>query len=120
MSIRDIIAAATSGPWHFESTVERDGDDLVLTAEVWNDDDYDAKSPVCECLLPDATPNTEYDRSYGDTDARFIATFDPTHVALLEALYEAWLEDASECSDWVEDAGNAIIAYRREHGYLDE
>ena len=70
MSIRDIIEAATPGPWRIATSKSVKVGDKTL------------------CRTHDR--KWRYGNDEQETaDARFIATFDPEHVALMEAVCEA-------------------------------
>ncbi len=141
MSIRDIIEAATPGPWergdhwwiqgadhcqcrdsygplvykgrmningrmmeaHVHRMPEPTITDCITTA--WLDER--THKPHCVVIETD-----ECGFMY-DADARFIATFDPEHVALMEAVCEA--ED-NGTDDELTTAGAALQAYRKERG----
>lgn len=106
MSIRDIIEAATHGPWESDDN----GNVFDPSVSPMHDDPRMAMSSV--------------------VDARFIATFDPEHVALMEAVVEAlaraganYWRIGDECRAWhsdvdavadVREALDALTAYRKE------
>jgi len=94
MSIRDIIEAATPGPWRIATSKSvKVGDRTICRT-------HDRK--------------WRYGNDEQETnDARFIATFDPEHVALMEAVCEA--ED-NGTDDELTTAGAALQAYRKERG----
>ena len=93
MNIQDIIEAATPGPWRY------------CGAGAWEHTRCDAEQPY-----PSEDPRLG---GASDADARFIATFDPEHVALMEAVCEA--ED-NGTDDELTAAGAALQAYRKERG----
>jgi hypothetical protein len=92
MSTRDIIEAATPGPWRY------------CGAGAWEHTRCDAEQPY-----PSEDPRLG---GASDADARFIATFDPEHVALMEAVCDA----AKRNDDELTTAGAALQAYRKERG----
>jgi len=108
MSIPDIIEAATPGPWRIATSKSvKVGDKTICRT-------HDRK--------------WRYGNDEQETnDARFIATFDPEHVALMEAVCEA----ASKIEFYSSDDGwdrtwlgaretamayEALQAYRKERG----
>jgi hypothetical protein len=101
MSIRDIIEAATAGSWRIATSKSVKAGDRTI------------------CRTHDR--KWRYGNDEQETnDARFIATFDPEHVALMEAVCEAaearhqeWTRDTYIAID---DAIAALQAYRKEHG----
>jgi len=104
MSIRDIIEAATSGPWSHD-----------LEATGWDE----VFGPMIEGPAHTVAATNFHDEEQAEADATFIAVFDPTHVALMEDLYEAFthaIEHADEDSDAPYLAHEALTDYRKEHG----
>ena len=96
MSIRDIIEAATPGPWSkYPSRL-----DTATTVVDFADRD------LCDVRCS----GSPVDMHYATT--RFIATFDPEHVALMEAVCDA----AKRNDDELTTAGAALQAYRKERG----
>lgn len=89
MSIRDIIEAASEPPWGIK---------------LWEHDSIaDITDAEGHYLAQDADPS----------DADFIATFDPTHVALMEAVVEAaGIRVGGIDADGLEAALDALDAYR--------
>ena len=71
MSIRDIIEAATPGPWEASNPSYLTGECSIARRSTQG--------------LPLGISNMSIDPH----NARFIATFDPEHVALMEAVCEA-------------------------------
>ncbi len=140
MSIRDIIEAATPGPWFVDDP--GDGNRLFVgnradgrTHGLWQIV-HMSSDRMCDLT-------EEAERRYR-ADARFIATFDPEHVALMEAEHRAveryfvafdYLGVAGSSDDVSPDtlrmahremyearealkiAHESIPAYRKEHGY---
>lgn len=113
-SIRDIIENATPGPW-----MESHGMDYraaVYTHHYGGGPHVIARSDIRE--------------------AAFIATFDPEHIALMEAYiqvnlrqedcnnrrftgfsYDDWVKESEEIvADYIV-AEKALLTYRKEHGY---
>jgi len=98
MSIRDIIEAATPGPWWTAGGV------------VSADNEYATSSDPYVFQVP-------IDPSWDN--ATFAATFDPEHVALMEEVYEAFtysIENPDEDSDLPYHAHERLTAYRKERG----
>lgn len=98
MSIRDIIEAATPGPWWTAGGVVS-ADNKYVTSS----DPYVFQVPI--------------DPSWDN--ATFAATFDPEHVALMEAVCEAaagYIEDRSWCVTILANAAYYLAAYRKERG----
>lgn len=75
-NIRDIINAATPGPWKWGEYdhLEHYGEPFMY--------------PECSCGCYKYERGF-YDTSMGDSNKRFIETFDPEHVALMEAEHRA-------------------------------
>jgi hypothetical protein len=95
MSIRDIIEAATPGPWSkYPSRL-----DTATTVVDFADRD------LCDVRCS----GSPVDMHYATT--RFIATFDPEHVALMEAVCEA-ARDGIPCQH--EYASSACLVAMRE------
>ena len=103
MSIRDIIAAVTPGPW-----------------------EHDGRGNICDPRVNEMHDDPRIAMS-SDADARFIATFDPEHVALMEAVCEAASKIEFYSSDdgwdrtWLGASETAMAyadlqAYRKERG----
>lgn len=152
MSIQDIIEAATPGPWErgdrwwiqgasqclcrdsygplvYEGRMKLNG--RMMEAHVHRTDEPSISNGITTSWLDERThkPHNvviETDE-YGlmdDADARFIATFDPEHVALMEAVCEAAEDDyMAEPHDDHErnrlatlNAVAALQAYRKERG----
>ena len=94
-AIDSIIAAATPGPWMIElaswNSHREEGTPIVRQA------DYGAI--VCSCVKSQ------------DDNATFIVTFDPEHVALMEAVIEAGDAPISG-----QEAREALDAYRKARG----
>jgi len=110
MSIRDIIAAATPGPWD-------DAYGFVRTMPVAENGRHVGGSMG-------VVQATEFN-SNGHSDSAFIATFDPDHVALMEAVVEAvdavdvlggasTAESVQAAGRAVWDTRKALAAYRKE------
>jgi hypothetical protein len=104
MSIRDIIKAATPGPWRIATSKSvKVGDRTICRT-------HDRK--------------WRYGNDEQETnDARFIAAFDPEHVALMEAVCEAvgrcgsgLVMDAPHEWRTVAEAYDDLQAYRKERG----
>ena len=116
MSIRDIIEAATPGPWRLATSKSVKVGDMTI------------------CRTHDR--KWRYGNDERETaDARFIATFYPEHVALMEAAGEAaadYLQDAcNECGfrtcempdsdigcslDDIRNTLATLVAHRKERG----
>ena len=125
MSTQDIIEAATPGPWEVRG--------CVVPGEAI---DYCYKDGNASIRLPVANTGVcDSKRLNPKSDARFIATFDPEHVALMEAVCEAaadYLQDTcNECGfrtcempdsdigcslDDIRNTRAALAAYRKERG----
>ena len=109
-NIRDIIGAATPGPWKWEFSegstgVRGAGNKHVLSSWAWEEGPADV-----DCDYP---------------DAEFIVTFDPEHVALMEAVIEPTLlmdeRHPGHLHELIErrnTAVDALIAYRKERDLL--
>jgi hypothetical protein len=117
MSIRDIIEAATPGPW-FEDD-PGDGNRLFVgnradgrTHGLWQIV-HMSSDRMCDL--------TEEAERRHRADNRFIATFDPEHVALMEAELQAG-RHAWGFQHWphaalaYNEARDALTAYRKERG----
>ena len=111
-NIRDIIEAATPGPWRVD-----DFGDIIAGSGVI------ALQPATSCFE---------EKFVADRDATFIATFDPEHVALMEAVCEA-ADESTTCAECYDDcelthicgaqrttrrALSALTTYRKERGLL--
>jgi hypothetical protein len=113
MRIRDIIEAATPGPWEVRG--------CVVPGEAI---DYCYKDGNASVRAPIANTGVCDDKRLNPkSDARFIATFDPKHVALMEAVCEAvgrcgsgLVMDAPHEWRTVAEAYDALQAYRKERG----
>ncbi|MDY0341039.1 MAG: hypothetical protein RBS17_07485 [Coriobacteriia bacterium] len=110
MSISDIIEAATPGPWIHQPRCTQHRATAVGTSGSY--------PFICECGYPINKAAHPQDIA----DARFIATFDPEHVALMEAERVAarHLRSTPEYQDEAiarhEAACKATDAYRKERG----
>lgn len=102
MSIRDIIAATTPGPWHVNHYKQEPHDWLhsVVTGVVFD-------VALCEKSHP-SHPAKEV-----RANADFIATFDPEHVALMEDAIQAYRAAGISTTESI-----ALTAYRKERGLL--
>lgn len=116
MSIRGIIEAATPGPWEVRGCIVP-GEAIDYC---YKDGNVSVRAPVA------ATGVCDNKRLNPKSDARFIATFDPEHVALMEAervAARAFITDRAsgagfairKYDEWV-DACEATDAYRKERG----
>ena len=148
MSIRDIIEAATPGPWERGDHWWIQGADHCECLDSYGPIVYKGRMHINgtmmeahvhrmpEPITTEGITTAWLDKrthkphsvvietdEYGlmdDADARFIATFDPEHVALMEAVCEAakarhkeWTRDTYITID---DAIAALQAYRKERG----
>ena len=101
MNIRDIINAATPGPWKWGEydQLESFGETIMF--------------PSCACGGYKFERSIE-DMAPCDGNKKFIATFDPQHIALMEAVIEAGDSPISGPQSRM-----ALDTYRKERG-LDE
>lgn len=105
MSIRDIIEAATPGPWRHSSGA-------FVDAVV--NDEIGTNQPVAAVLES---------AQFGEPmpyhqNARFIASFDPEHVALMEAVCEAAEDVADEVTNGVPLGDNVVEFMDEDSDYL--
>ena len=113
MSIREIIESATPGPWEMRTPIGE-------TLRVGVKDSYPA-GLICKM----------YNNHRSAQDFSFITTFDPEHVALMEAvilaannsaLYDegpsAFGKSKLMAIDALGDTADSLIEYRKERGLL--